>query len=97
MASAAADDPSRSWHLFEDTYWQTHADWRYDHAALEGSSYLKLTPVLRFLTGNTASTMFTGATRLKLWDERRERLVTFRDARATPRQVSGADRQPSSA
>ena len=21
-------------HQFEDTYWQAHADWRYDHAAL---------------------------------------------------------------
>ena len=24
-------------HQFEDTYWQAHADWRYDHAALEGA------------------------------------------------------------
>jgi omega-6 fatty acid desaturase (delta-12 desaturase) len=29
-------------HQFEDTYWQAHADWRYDHATLAGSSYLKL-------------------------------------------------------
>jgi omega-6 fatty acid desaturase (delta-12 desaturase) len=117
-------------HQFEDTYWQTHADWRYDHAALEGSSYLKLPPLLQFFTGNIGfhhvHHLSVGipnynlqeahentdrlhavpeltlaeavrATRLKLWDERRERLVTFREARATPRQVSGADRRPSAA
>lgn len=39
-------------HQFEDTYWQTHADWRYDEAALQGSSYLKLPPLLQFFTGN---------------------------------------------
>ena len=39
-------------HQFEDTYWQAHADWRYDHAALAGSSFLKLPGVLRFFTGN---------------------------------------------
>jgi omega-6 fatty acid desaturase (delta-12 desaturase) len=39
-------------HQFEDTYWQAHADWRFQAAALEGSSYLKLPPVLRFFTGN---------------------------------------------
>jgi omega-6 fatty acid desaturase (delta-12 desaturase) len=102
-------------HQFEDTYWQTHAGWRYDHAALAGSSYLKLPGVLQFFTGNigfhhvhhlsagipnynlqaahqgTARlqavpqlTLQQGlrATRLKLWDERRGRLVTFREAQA---------------
>src|SRR5207253_6149674 len=39
-------------HQYEDAYWQEHADWRYDHAALAGSSYLKLPGVLRFFTGN---------------------------------------------
>jgi omega-6 fatty acid desaturase (delta-12 desaturase) len=39
-------------HQFEDTYWQGHGDWRYDHAALEGSSYLKLPRLLQFFTGN---------------------------------------------
>jgi omega-6 fatty acid desaturase (delta-12 desaturase) len=39
-------------HQFEDTYWQPHADWRYEYAALEGSSYLKLPRVLQFFTGN---------------------------------------------
>lgn len=39
-------------HQFEDTYWQSQGDWRYEHAALEGSSYLKLPAVLRFFTGN---------------------------------------------
>jgi acyl-lipid omega-6 desaturase (Delta-12 desaturase) len=102
-------------HQFEDAYWQEHAEWRYDHAALAGSSYLKLPGVLRFFTGNIGFhhvhhlsvgipnynlqaahegndrlqgvpelTVRQGlsATRLKLWDERRGRLVTFREARA---------------
>jgi omega-6 fatty acid desaturase (delta-12 desaturase) len=101
-------------HQFEDTYWQAHANWRYDHAALEGSSYLRLPGVLRFFTGNIGFhhvhhlsvgipnynlqaahnetdrlrtvpqlTLRQGlrATRLKLWDERRGRLVTFREMR----------------
>ena len=100
-------------HQFEHTYWQPHADWRYDRAALEGSSFLKLPPVLRFFTGNigfhhvhhlsaaipnynlpAAHENTDGlravpevglkdglrATRLKLWDERRRRLVTFSEA-----------------
>jgi omega-6 fatty acid desaturase (delta-12 desaturase) len=102
-------------HQFEDTYWQAHADWRYDDAALAGSSYLKLPGVLRFFTGNIGFhhvhhlsvgipnynlqaahqgtdrlqsvpqlTLQQGlrAPRLKLWDERRGRLVTFSEARA---------------
>jgi omega-6 fatty acid desaturase (delta-12 desaturase) len=102
-------------HQFEDTYWQAHSAWRYEHAALEGSSYLKLPGVLRFFTGNIGfhhvhhlnvgipnynlPTAHNGserlqsvpeltlrqglrATRLKLWDEQRGRLVTFREARA---------------
>lgn len=101
-------------HQYEDTYWQAHEDWRYDHAALVGSSYLKLPGVLRFFTGNIGFhhvhhlsvgipnynlqaahegndrlqgvpelTVRQGlhATRLKLWDEQRGRLVTFREAR----------------
>jgi acyl-lipid omega-6 desaturase (Delta-12 desaturase) len=100
-------------HQFEDTYWQAHAHWRYDQAALAGSSYLKLPRVLQFFTGNIGFhhvhhlsvgipnynlqkaheeteqlqavpelTLREGlrATRLKLWDERNGRLVTFRDA-----------------
>ena len=102
-------------HQYEDTYWQAHAEWRYDDAALAGSSYLKLPGVLRFFTGNIGFhhvhhlsvgipnynlqaahegsdrlqtvpelTVRQGlnATKLKLWDERRGRLVTFREARA---------------
>jgi omega-6 fatty acid desaturase (delta-12 desaturase) len=102
-------------HQFEDTYWQSKSEWRYDHAALEGSSYLELPAVFRFFTGNigfhhvhhlsvaipnynlkAAHEQTDGlntvpvltvrealrATRLKLWDERRGRLVTFADARA---------------
>ena len=102
-------------HQFEDAYWETHADWRYVHAALEGSSYLKLPRALQFFTGNIGFhhvhhlsvgipnynlqkahdetelfelvpelTLRDGlrATRLKLWDERKGRLVSFRDAHA---------------
>jgi omega-6 fatty acid desaturase (delta-12 desaturase) len=39
-------------HQFEDAYWQSNAEWSYADAALRGSSYLKLPPVLRFFTGN---------------------------------------------
>jgi acyl-lipid omega-6 desaturase (Delta-12 desaturase) len=39
-------------HQFEDAYWQDSAQWTYDDAALRGSSYLKLPPLLRFFTGN---------------------------------------------
>ena len=39
-------------HQFEGTYWQAHGDWSFAAAALRGSSYLKLPPVLRFLTAN---------------------------------------------
>lgn len=39
-------------HQFEDTYWQRRDEWTYADAALRGSSYLKLPPVLRFFTGN---------------------------------------------
>jgi omega-6 fatty acid desaturase (delta-12 desaturase) len=39
-------------HQFEDAYWQSADDWDYAHAALQGSSYLKLPKVLQFFTGN---------------------------------------------
>jgi acyl-lipid omega-6 desaturase (Delta-12 desaturase) len=39
-------------HQFEDTYWQSSDSWRYEDAALKGSSYLKLPRILQFLTGN---------------------------------------------
>jgi len=39
-------------HQFEDTYWQSAPDWSYADAALRGSSYLKLPPLLQFFTGN---------------------------------------------
>jgi acyl-lipid omega-6 desaturase (Delta-12 desaturase) len=39
-------------HQFEDAYWQSSADWSYDDAALQGSSYLKMPKVLQFFTGN---------------------------------------------
>jgi acyl-lipid omega-6 desaturase (Delta-12 desaturase) len=99
-------------HQFEETYWQPHDGWHYTEAALQGSSYLKLPPLLQFFTGNIGFhhihhlsvgipnynlpqahklteplnpvpelTLRDGlrATRLKLWDERQRRLVSFRD------------------
>jgi omega-6 fatty acid desaturase (delta-12 desaturase) len=101
-------------HQFEDAYWQSSAEWSYADAALRGSSYLKLPPLLQFFTGNIglhhvhhlnaripnynlqraheASPMFDAvptlslwdglrSVRLKLWDERAGRLVTFAQAR----------------
>jgi len=101
-------------HQFEGTYWQRAGDWSYTHAALHGSSYLKLPKVLQFFTGNIGlhhvhhlnaripnynlqrahdevaafhdvpTLSFRDgcrAARLKLWDERRGRLVTFAEAR----------------
>jgi omega-6 fatty acid desaturase (delta-12 desaturase) len=39
-------------HQFEDTYWQTHENWDYATAAIHGSSYFKMNPVLQWFTGN---------------------------------------------
>jgi omega-6 fatty acid desaturase (delta-12 desaturase) len=39
-------------HQFEDAYWENSDSWSYEDAALRGSSYLKLPPVLQFFTGN---------------------------------------------
>lgn len=39
-------------HQYEDTYWSSHERWQYAHAALRGSSHLRLPAVLRFFTGN---------------------------------------------
>jgi len=39
-------------HQFEDTYWHSHRDWDYATAAIKGSSYFKLHPVLQWFTGN---------------------------------------------
>ena len=39
-------------HQFEDTYWGQHHEWDYATAAIHGSSYLKLHPVLQWFTGN---------------------------------------------
>jgi omega-6 fatty acid desaturase (delta-12 desaturase) len=39
-------------HQFEDAYWEGADGWNYADAALRGSSFLKLSPPLRFCTGN---------------------------------------------
>jgi acyl-lipid omega-6 desaturase (Delta-12 desaturase) len=100
-------------HQFERTYWEHTPEWDYTLAALQGSSYYELPPVLQWFTGNIgfhhihhlspripnynlqkchkenptfqrverltiASSLRT--TWLALWDEKRQRLVTFREA-----------------
>jgi len=104
-------------HQFEDAYWNESENWSFTDAALRGSSYLKLGPLLRFCTGNIGYhhvhhlnaqiphyhlkrahdrtpalhdvptlNLSDGlrAIKLKLYDERSERLVSFRSARAGP-------------
>ena len=39
-------------HQFEDAYWESHEDWDYVTAALQGSSHLRLSPVFRWFTGS---------------------------------------------
>jgi acyl-lipid omega-6 desaturase (Delta-12 desaturase) len=39
-------------HQFEDTYWNEHQEWDYATAAIHGSSYFKMNPVLQWFTGN---------------------------------------------
>ena len=38
-------------HQFEGTYWESHAQWDYATAALQGSSYYRLPKVLEWFTG----------------------------------------------
>ena len=101
-------------HQFEDVYWNDAENWSFTDAALRGSSFLKLSPPLRFATGSIGYhhvhhlnaqipnynlrhahekipalhdvptlSLADGirATKLKLYDERRGRLVSFREAR----------------
>jgi len=39
-------------HQFEDTYWEHAADWKFDQAALYGSSHYDLPKVLRWFSAN---------------------------------------------
>lgn len=39
-------------HQYEDTYYQAADEWRFELAALQGSSYLKLPPALAWAVGN---------------------------------------------
>jgi len=39
-------------HQFEGVYWERKEDWSYVASALQGSSHVRLPPVLRFFTGN---------------------------------------------
>lgn len=105
-------------HQFEPTYWEHDPEWRYDNAALVGSSFYRLPRVLQWATGNiglhhihhlnaripnyrlqevfesipelqrvTTLTLRQSlrCVHLALWDERRRRLVRFREiATAAP-------------
>ena len=39
-------------HQFEDTYWELHPEWDFHKAGIEGSSFLDLSPVMHWFTGN---------------------------------------------
>lgn len=39
-------------HQFEDTYWERDGTWSFHTAALRGSSYFKLSPILQWFSGN---------------------------------------------
>jgi omega-6 fatty acid desaturase (delta-12 desaturase) len=39
-------------HQFENVYWERHDQWSFEQAALEGSSFFKMGPVMQFFTGN---------------------------------------------
>jgi len=39
-------------HQFEDVYWEDHERWDFADAAIRGSSFLDLPPVLRYFSGN---------------------------------------------
>ena len=100
-------------HQFEDAYWQSGDDWSFDDAAFHGSSYLRMSAIPRFFSGNIGYhhvhhlsarvpnynlhrahealgpfrevpvldlRAALRTTRLKLWDERRDRLVSFAEA-----------------
>jgi omega-6 fatty acid desaturase (delta-12 desaturase) len=68
-------------HQFEETYWERPQNWTYTDAALRGSSFLRLPRILQFFTGSIGPrlSLLDGirAVRLKLWDEKAARLVTW--------------------
>jgi omega-6 fatty acid desaturase (delta-12 desaturase) len=39
-------------HQFEDTYWELHPEWDFHRAGIEGSSFLDMSPVMHWFTGN---------------------------------------------
>jgi len=39
-------------HQYEDVYWKRHESWDFQSAALQGSSFYKLPPILQWFTGN---------------------------------------------
>jgi omega-6 fatty acid desaturase (delta-12 desaturase) len=100
-------------HQYEHAYWQPEEQWDFERSALDGSSYYRLPPVLRWFTGNIGfhhihhldsripnynlADCFVNVPelrqsvtigvwkslqlpRLKLWDEQRQRMVSFSEA-----------------
>jgi omega-6 fatty acid desaturase (delta-12 desaturase) len=39
-------------HQFEDAYWVSHEEWDYLEAALQGSTHLRMSPLLQWFTGS---------------------------------------------
>lgn len=105
-------------HQYEDAYWQAHEQWNFQRAAIEGSSYFRLPPILQWFTGNigfhhihhlesgipnynlplchaalpelrrvVTLSAWDGirCTRLKLWDDRRQRLIAFSELKSVPK------------
>jgi omega-6 fatty acid desaturase (delta-12 desaturase) len=101
-------------HQFEDTEWADDSEWAFPHAALRGSSYYDLPPVLNWFSANVGVhhvhhlasriphyrlpevlrdypelrrigrvTLLESlrAVKFVLWDERRHKIVSFREAR----------------
>lgn len=52
IAGAAGIGLFYAQHQFEDTYWNAHQDWDYASAAIQGSSYFKLPPVLQWFSAS---------------------------------------------
>ena len=102
-------------HQFEDTYWKHQDEWRFDEAAVHGSSHYVLPDPLRWFSANIGVhhihhlcsripsyrlpevlrdhpelgdvsritlRQSLAAVSLALWDEHKQRLVSFREARA---------------
>ena len=117
-------------HQFEDTYWGREEDWDFHRAGIEGSSFLTLSPLMHWFTGNIgfhhvhhlssripnyllrrcheenpelhvakSLSVWEGikALRLKLWDEERNELISWKGLRARSASAAGAAGGPQTA